>query len=99
MNEIVSRKPAHLLGHSLGGWIVFDMALRFLAAGRTVASLTILDSEVPGQDTIQDYSNTDITMAWLETFEHDLGRPVRIQRSNLEGCNQDEQLKLIHRKS
>lgn len=97
MNEIVSRKPVHLLGHSLGGWIAFEMALRILAAGRTVASLTFLDSEVPGQDTIQDYSNTDITMDWLETFEHALGRPVRIQRSNLEGRNQDEQLKLIHR--
>src|SRR5262249_23162075 len=44
--------PVHLLGHSFGGWIAFEMAQLLRGAGRSVASLTILDSEVPYSDRV-----------------------------------------------
>ncbi|WP_029219939.1 alpha/beta fold hydrolase [Xanthomonas cassavae] len=49
INELPNR-PIHLLGHSFGGWGAFDLARQLAAHGRTVASLTLLDSEAPGGD-------------------------------------------------
>ncbi|QIZ46626.1 non-ribosomal peptide synthetase [Dickeya zeae] len=44
---IGEKTPIHLLGHSFGGQVVFDMASRLEAQGGVVASLTIIDSEAP----------------------------------------------------
>jgi pimeloyl-ACP methyl ester carboxylesterase len=46
LGEIHSKGPVHLLGHSFGGWVAFEMAKQLTKAGR-VASLTILDSQPP----------------------------------------------------
>lgn len=40
-------RPVHLLGHSHGGLVAFDMALRLREQGRLVASLTLIDTEPP----------------------------------------------------
>ncbi|AKN95237.1 carboxylate--amine ligase [Xanthomonas oryzae pv. oryzicola] len=48
--EELPDRPIHLLGHSFGGWLAFDLARQLAAHGRTVASLTLLDSQVPGAD-------------------------------------------------
>lgn len=47
--QVHPRGPVHLLGHSYGGWVVLDMAFRLQVAGRSVASLTILDSGAPAK--------------------------------------------------
>ncbi|ANE74133.1 non-ribosomal peptide synthetase [Dickeya solani] len=39
--------PVHLLGHSFGGQVAFEMASRLAAQGCRVASLTLIDSEAP----------------------------------------------------
>ncbi|UUE11317.1 amino acid adenylation domain-containing protein [Dickeya zeae] len=44
---IGEKTPIHLLGHSFGGQVAFDMASRLEAQGGVVASLTIIDSEAP----------------------------------------------------
>ncbi|XKY03965.1 condensation domain-containing protein [Dickeya ananatis] len=44
---IGEKTPIHLLGHSFGGLVAFDMASRLEAQGGVVASLTIIDSEAP----------------------------------------------------
>ncbi len=44
---IGEKTPVHLLGHSFGGQVAFDMACRFTAQGGRVASLTLIDSEAP----------------------------------------------------
>jgi thioesterase domain-containing protein len=40
-------RPIHLLGHSYGGLVAFDMALRLHEQGRRVASLTLIDTDPP----------------------------------------------------
>ncbi|CAM3363662.1 amino acid adenylation domain-containing protein [Pseudomonas floridensis] len=40
--------PLHLVGHSFGGWVAHAMASRLQAQGRDVLSLTLIDSEAPG---------------------------------------------------
>jgi len=49
INEIYPKGPIHLVGHSFGGWVAFEMA-KLLVDAETkcvIASLTILDSEAP----------------------------------------------------
>ncbi|MEE4753798.1 amino acid adenylation domain-containing protein [Pseudomonas alliivorans] len=43
--------PLHLVGHSFGGWVAHAMAGRLQAQGREVLSLTLIDSEAPGNTT------------------------------------------------
>ncbi|WP_369929415.1 amino acid adenylation domain-containing protein [Xanthomonas sp. NCPPB 2632] len=38
----------HLLGHSFGGWMALETALRLEDEGQPIASLTLVDSEAPG---------------------------------------------------
>ncbi|WBU50059.1 amino acid adenylation domain-containing protein [Kosakonia pseudosacchari] len=40
--------PYHLIGHSFGGWIAFEIALQLQAQGEMVADLIIIDSRSPG---------------------------------------------------
>lgn len=42
--------PYSLVGHSLGGWVVFEMAHRLQLAGHEVAFLGIIDTPVPAAE-------------------------------------------------
>jgi thioesterase domain-containing protein len=90
--------PIHLLGHSFGGWVVFEMAQRLSEMGRSLASLTILDSEVPGDNgkLNLEYDNTDAIMEWVATVEQLLERPLKISRRDIESRNESAQRKLLH---
>ncbi|AMS12796.1 non-ribosomal peptide synthetase [Pseudomonas chlororaphis] len=48
LQSLYPEGPLHLLGHSFGGWVVYEMAALLQAQGREVASLTLIDSEAPG---------------------------------------------------
>ena len=47
MENLVPAAPVHLVGHSHGGRVAFEMALRLQQRQRSVASLTLVDSEPP----------------------------------------------------
>jgi amino acid adenylation domain-containing protein len=52
--------PYYLAGHSLGGWIVFEMAHRLRLAGEEIAFLGIIDTPVPApEDTVVRSNWTD----------------------------------------
>jgi thioesterase domain-containing protein len=90
--------PFHLLGHSLGGWIVFEMAQRLMKAGGSVASLTILDSEAPddGYSTVREYTDTDVAWNWVKAIENMLGHSIGIQIAELQSRSQLERRELLH---
>jgi thioesterase domain-containing protein len=98
LNEIQPEGPVHLFGHSFGGWVVFEMAQRLRAAGRAIASLTILDSEVPDNDDalVREYNRTEAVMKLIETLEQVLGYPLEIGASNLDSCDDAAQRQLLH---
>src|SRR5262249_9192661 len=50
LEKICPKGRLHLLGHSFGGWVAFDMAQRLLLSGRQIASLILLDSKAPDKD-------------------------------------------------
>jgi arthrofactin-type cyclic lipopeptide synthetase C len=43
-------KPLHLIGHSFGGWIAFEMAAKHRSAGGSVAPLMLLDARAPTEE-------------------------------------------------
>jgi len=88
----------HLLGHSFGGWVAFEMALRLQAAGRQAASLTLIDSGVPsgehGRD--REYTRAEVLMKLVEIWEMAAERSLCITREALEALDAAEQLSLLH---
>jgi Thioesterase domains of type I polyketide synthases or non-ribosomal peptide synthetases len=100
INEIYPRGPVHLLGHSFGGLVAFQMAHLLLESGRTITSLTILDKEAPDQvdSVVREYNNTDTIMNWVDNFELILGHPLGIERAEIESLPDAAQRELLHRR-
>jgi thioesterase domain-containing protein len=91
--------PIHLLGHSFGGWIAFEIALRLRASGRSIGSLTIVDSEVPETDA-RSY-DVDSALAFIklvEVVELSAERSFGIARADVDAKDERGRLKLLHRK-
>ncbi len=90
--------PVHLLGHSFGGWVAFEMALRLRGAGRTVGSLTILDSEVPDEEGghIAEYDGGEAFLKLVEVFELTAERPLEIGAEEIAVLDEAGRLELLH---
>jgi arthrofactin-type cyclic lipopeptide synthetase C len=87
----------HVLGHSFGGWIAFDMALRLQAAGTPAASLTLLDTQSPSIAAVREYTATETLMALVASYEDTAGQPLGIEPRQLEELDAEAQLALVHR--
>ncbi|MDO3509954.1 non-ribosomal peptide synthetase, partial [Ralstonia pseudosolanacearum] len=89
----------HLIGHSFGGWVALEMALQLQAAGRAVASLTLLDCEAPGSEAGwlgRTYTATQVLAKFVEAVELALGRSLGIDPARLYAADEAEQWRLIH---
>jgi arthrofactin-type cyclic lipopeptide synthetase C len=93
-------QPLHLLGHSFGGWIAFELARRLQKAGHTVASLTIVDSDVPDDDpaAAREYTSIEALISWIKIFEKLLDHPLAISQAELETLDEAAQRRLLHRR-
>lgn len=81
VDRVHPRSPVHLLGHSFGGWIVFEMALQLRAQGRDIASLTIVDSEAPnGVDGFLggEHDAADALVRFIDVLELAAGKSLGI---------------------
>jgi amino acid adenylation domain-containing protein len=90
--------PVHLLGHSFGGWVAFEMVQRLRAAGERVASLTIVDSEVPDDDPaiIKEHDACDAVLRFVSIFELLLGRSLEIEPDEIRRRDEAGRLGLVH---
>ncbi len=78
--ELNELGPIHLLGHSHGGLVAFDMARRLQEQGLPVASLTLIDSEPPATAPEPDPS-MDISLIlreFVDVLENTYGRSLQI---------------------
>jgi arthrofactin-type cyclic lipopeptide synthetase C len=92
--------PVHLLGHSFGGWVALEMALRLHQAGRPVASLTILDSEVPhdSETVIRECGGAEAFLKLVEVMEMSTERSLGIGPAEVASRDEAGWLKLLHGK-
>ncbi|WP_442964092.1 amino acid adenylation domain-containing protein [Pseudomonas sp. Leaf59] len=88
----------HLLGHSFGGWVALEMALRLQAAGREVASLTVIDSEAPGGNGVvgRPYTSTAALLRLIEAMQLSAGRPLGIDPVEFAGRDEVAQRLALH---
>lgn len=98
IEDMYPHGPIHLIGHSFGGWIAFDIAIQLSERARAIASLTLLDSEPPDGAGIigKEYSATDIAMEYVRACELSAGRSLGISRECLELLRPDQLLSTLH---
>ena len=89
--------PFHLLGHSFGGWIVFEIATRMRALGRSPASITMIDTDPPGQPS-REYSRVEVLLELASLFELNAARPLNLRPASFESLSRDAQIKLLHQR-
>lgn len=86
----------HLLGHSFGGWVAFEMACRLQALGREIASLTIIDSESPVAQAPPRPTRDGALHALVELYDLTLERPLGICPRDIDGKDLRYQVGLLH---
>ncbi len=101
LREIEAIRPdgyVHLIGHSFGGWVAFEIASRIRASGRSVASLTIIDSEVPGGNGLvgHEYTSTEVFRELIRVMELASKASLGIDLGALEAEDDAGQLQLLH---
>jgi thioesterase domain-containing protein len=76
-------RPVNLVGHSHGGLVAFDMALRLQEQGRSVASLTLIDTEPLGSigEAPRQVSSTEIFKEFTEAFEDTYDKSLDIDEA------------------
>jgi thioesterase domain-containing protein len=89
---------AHLIGHSFGGWVAFEIATQMRASGRSVASLTIIDSEAPCGNGLlgRAYTSTEVMVELIEIMELAADKSLGVHRAEFESQNIAGQLRLLH---
>ena len=87
--------PVHLVGHSFGGWVALEMALRLQAAGREMASLTVIDSEAPGSSG-RAYTTTAALVRLIEAMQLAAGKPLGIDLVEFAGRDEVAQRQWLH---
>ena len=87
--------PVHLVGHSFGGWIALEMALRLQAMGREVGSLTVIDSEAPGRDG-KPYTSTAALLRLIEAMQLAAGKSLGIDPVDFAGRDEVAQRQWLH---
>lgn len=92
--------PVHLVGHSFGGWVAFEMALLLQASGRNVRSLTLIDSECPGGGgrVGRDYTRPEALMYLVGLQEQAAEVSLGVTLGDFEALRPDEQLRLLHQR-
>ena len=90
--------PIHLIGHSFGGWIAFEMAQQLVGRGRVVASLTIVDSDAPGPGlpAVREYSALEAFSEWIRVLELVTEQKSPIDADEIRKVTAPERLKLAH---
>ena len=73
METVDPAGPYHLIGWSMGGLLVFEMARQLRARGREVALLALFDAQIPSE---YDKVVADHQMSLLYSFALDFGLPL-----------------------
>ncbi|WP_025109116.1 non-ribosomal peptide synthase/polyketide synthase [Pseudomonas sp. H1h] len=96
--QIYPQGPVHLIGHSFGGWVAHAMAAQLQAAGREVASLTLIDSEAPGGDGTagKPYTATAALQRLIDTLQLSCGKSLGIDPALFANADDTTQLRLLH---
>ncbi|WP_408646897.1 alpha/beta fold hydrolase [Xenorhabdus lircayensis] len=90
--------PYHLLGHSFGGWIAFEIALQLQAQGEQVADLILIDTEAPTPQGCkpESFNRIGTLMELINIYNMMLRQPLPLTQQDFEGQDHSEQLQYLH---
>ncbi|HGM5582825.1 TPA: amino acid adenylation domain-containing protein [Pseudomonas putida] len=90
--------PLNLVGHSFGGWVAHAMAVRLQAQGREVRSLTLIDSESPGGNSVcgRPYTAGAALDRLIESLQLASGRSLEIDHQAFAALDDEQQLERLH---
>ncbi|MGI8443339.1 non-ribosomal peptide synthase/polyketide synthase [Pectobacterium versatile] len=91
--------PYHLLGHSFGGWVAFELALQLQAQGESVASLILVDTDAPDiqGDPPKSIDRIETIMKLIDIYNMILTQPLALTRSQFVDVAPEKQIALLHR--
>jgi thioesterase domain-containing protein len=100
LERIVSARPSssavHLVGHSYGGCIAFQLAQYLSDGGENVASLTLIDSRPPRDSRWPvDLDDAEVALGWLRMSEQAAQRPLGVEKEQLRSHDPSHNLKLV----
>ncbi|MFJ2524561.1 alpha/beta fold hydrolase, partial [Pseudomonas capeferrum] len=90
--------PLNLVGHSFGGWVAHAIAARLQAKGRQVRSLTLIDSEAPGEGGTcgQPYTFGEALQRLIDALQLSTGKALGIDPGAFADASDDQQLSQLH---
>jgi thioesterase domain-containing protein/acyl carrier protein len=95
IQSVQSDGPYCIAGHSLGGWVAFEMARQLQRSNQEVSMLAIIDTPVPLPGRTRDVSNWD-SARWIvelsERIAQLMNPELKLSTGTLEGLSFEEQL-------
>jgi arthrofactin-type cyclic lipopeptide synthetase C len=93
------RGPVHLVGHSFGGWVAFEIALEMQQRGVPPRSVTLIDSDLPSSEDAQPEYTFDETLIELSgLLELASERPLRLDAATLAGRVTKAKIAALHQR-
>ncbi len=96
MRSVQPAGPYHLGGHSLGGWVAYEMARRLERQGQAVAALAVIDTPAPLPGEGVDRGSWD-DARWIAELANRIAQllnpSLALDEKSLRGLDPDEQLK------
>ncbi|WP_156933349.1 non-ribosomal peptide synthetase, partial [Xenorhabdus cabanillasii] len=99
IRQIQPYGPYHLLGHSFGGWIAFEIALQLQAAGERVSDLILIDTDEPNPpgNTLKPVNRVGTIMELIDIYNMMLSQPLPLTKQDFDDLDPNEQIKyLLH---
>lgn len=97
VEDTVDGRAYRLVGHSFGGWVVFEMAVQLERMGKSVEMLLVLDSDVPSARDSSGRSSRELTlMRLVELFEQHAGRELGISLADFEQWGCEKGVRVLH---
>lgn len=100
VGALLPHGPLRLLGHSFGGWVVFEVALRLRALGRSLVSVDLLDSRPPDATAgdLREADELNVLMHWVEMTELSAERGLDIDASRLADLSVSARVRFVHQR-
>ncbi|TPG63830.1 non-ribosomal peptide synthetase [Pseudomonas arsenicoxydans] len=99
IRKIQAQGPYHLLGHSFGGWIAYEMTLQLQAQGERVAELILVDTDAPRpqRNSTKFINRIETLMQLIKIYDLMLEKPLPLTRQDFSNLDPDAQIHCLLR--